>query len=71
MANMIFQSEERARSKAEGLSNTVAVGRLAASRSVGLSHPENHATLRVAEKCGYRELRRTTYRGQPAIICAR
>ena len=33
--------------------------------------PENRASIRVAENCGYRELRRTTYRQQPALVFAR
>jgi RimJ/RimL family protein N-acetyltransferase len=32
---------------------------------------ENRASMRVAEKCGYRELRRTTYKYQPIIVFAR
>src|SRR5947209_1697397 len=34
-------------------------------------HPDNVASLRVAAKCGYREQRRTTYKGQPAILFSR
>jgi RimJ/RimL family protein N-acetyltransferase len=30
--------------------------------------PGNTASLRVAEKCGYREVTRTTYKGQPTIL---
>ena len=41
------------------------------SRSLCLIHPENRASLRVAEKCGYRELRRVTYKNDPAIILGR
>ncbi len=33
--------------------------------------PENRASMRVAEKCGYRELRRTTYKNQPIVVFAR
>jgi len=36
-----------------------------------LIHPENRASLRVAEKCAYRELWRTTYKNDPAIILGR
>lgn len=39
--------------------------------TVCLIHPENLPSLRIAAKCGYRELRRTTYSGQPAIAFAR
>ncbi len=40
-------------------------------RTVCLIHPENLSSIRVAEKCGYRESQRTTYKGQPAILFAR
>ena len=33
--------------------------------------PENIASIRVASKCGYREIRRTTYHGQPTLMFAR
>jgi RimJ/RimL family protein N-acetyltransferase len=36
-----------------------------------LIHPENLASIRVAEKCGYRKLQDTTYKGQPTIIFVR
>jgi RimJ/RimL family protein N-acetyltransferase len=31
-------------------------------------HPENIPSIRVAEKCGYREFQLTTYKGQPAML---
>jgi RimJ/RimL family protein N-acetyltransferase len=34
-------------------------------------NPENLPSIRVAQKCGYRELLRTTYKGQPAIVFVR
>jgi RimJ/RimL family protein N-acetyltransferase len=34
-------------------------------------HPENLASIRVAEKCGYRESQRATYKGQPAMLFVR
>lgn len=40
-------------------------------QTVCLIHPENLASLRVAEKCGFQESLRTTYKGQPAILFAR
>jgi len=46
-------------------------GRFGETRTGCLIHPENLASIRVAGKCGYRELRRTTYKGQPAIILVR
>jgi RimJ/RimL family protein N-acetyltransferase len=41
------------------------------ARTVCLIHPANIASIRVAEKCGYQELQRTTYKRQPAIIFSR
>ena len=40
-------------------------------RTTCIIHPENLASIRVAEKCGYTEFERTTYKGEPAIILAR
>ncbi|MGH9713511.1 MAG: GNAT family N-acetyltransferase [Candidatus Acidiferrales bacterium] len=45
--------------------------RFGATRTVCLIHPENLASIHVAEKSGYQEFHRTTYKGQPAIIFAR
>ncbi|MGZ3424129.1 MAG: GNAT family N-acetyltransferase [Polyangiales bacterium] len=33
--------------------------------------PENRASLRVAEKCGFVEWTRTTYKGDPAVVLRR
>jgi RimJ/RimL family protein N-acetyltransferase len=44
---------------------------LAAPRTVCLIAPENAASLHVAEKCGYRELARGTYKGEETLICER
>jgi RimJ/RimL family protein N-acetyltransferase len=41
------------------------------SRTTCIIHPENLASIRVAEKCGYRELERTAYKGHPAILFVR
>lgn len=41
------------------------------SQTTCLIHPANLPSIRVAEKCGYRELQRTTYHGQPTIVLAR
>ncbi|GAA3950457.1 GNAT family N-acetyltransferase [Hymenobacter algoricola] len=43
----------------------------APARTVCLIDPENRASLRVAEKCGYRLLARTTYKEQPILVLAR
>ena len=37
-------------------------------RIVCMINPANQASIRVAEKCGYKELARTTYKGDPTII---
>ncbi len=44
---------------------------LGTPRTVCLIHPENLASLRVAEKCGYREFQRTTFKGQPTLLFQR
>jgi RimJ/RimL family protein N-acetyltransferase len=38
------------------------------ARTVCIIHPENLASIRVAQKCGYKEFQRTTYKGHAAII---
>ena len=37
-------------------------------RTACIISPENKASIRVAEKLGYREFRKTTYHGQPATV---
>jgi len=44
---------------------------LAGQRTWCVIDPANAASLRVAAKCGYREVERTTYMGGPAVIYAR
>jgi len=41
------------------------------ARTVCLIHPENLPSVRVAEKCGYKEFQRTAYKGEPTIIFER
>jgi RimJ/RimL family protein N-acetyltransferase len=41
------------------------------TRTVCIIRPENLKSIRVAEKCGYREFRRTTYKEHPTIMFAR
>jgi RimJ/RimL family protein N-acetyltransferase len=36
--------------------------------TVCIIHPENLPSIRVAEKCGYKEFQRTTYKGHPTVI---
>jgi len=43
----------------------------ASGRTVCIIHPENLASIRVAEKCGYKEFQRSTYKGHPTIMFAR
>jgi len=40
-------------------------------RTACIIAPENEPSIRVAEKCGYREFRRTTYKDQPTIMFIR
>ena len=40
-------------------------------RTVCLIHPENLASIRVAEKGGFQEYQRTAYKGLPTILMAR
>ncbi|HVK73496.1 MAG TPA: GNAT family N-acetyltransferase [Kofleriaceae bacterium] len=44
---------------------------LKSDRTVCLIDPDNLASIRVAEKVGYRELARTTYKGDPSIVFER
>ena len=45
--------------------------RFGASNTVCIIHPGNLASIRVAEKCGYREASRATYHGRPALVFER
>jgi RimJ/RimL family protein N-acetyltransferase len=45
--------------------------RFGATRTVCLIRPDNQRSIRVAEKCGYREAARATYKGHPTIVFAR
>ncbi len=45
--------------------------RFGQARTVCLIHPDNGASLRVAEKAGYRERVRTTYKDAPTILLER
>ncbi len=42
-----------------------------ASQTTCIIHPENLPSIRVAEKCGYREFERTAYKGQPSVVFVR
>jgi RimJ/RimL family protein N-acetyltransferase len=41
------------------------------ARTFCLIRPENLPSIRVAQKCGYREFQRTAYKGQPTIVLVR
>jgi RimJ/RimL family protein N-acetyltransferase len=41
------------------------------ARTACIIAPENAASMRVAEKCGYRELACTTYKGKPTVMFTR
>ncbi|MXQ11956.1 GNAT family N-acetyltransferase [Microvirga makkahensis] len=41
------------------------------ARTVCIISPENRPSIRVAEKCGYREFLRTTYKDSPTIVFVR
>ena len=45
--------------------------RTEATRTACIIHPDNAASIRIAEKCGYRETARTTYKDQPTIVFVR
>jgi RimJ/RimL family protein N-acetyltransferase len=41
------------------------------SRTTCIISPDNLASIRVAEKCGYRDLQLTIYKGKPTIVFVR
>jgi RimJ/RimL family protein N-acetyltransferase len=41
------------------------------SRTACIIHPENQPSIRVAEKCGYREFQLATYKGHPTKVFIR
>jgi RimJ/RimL family protein N-acetyltransferase len=43
----------------------------AGSRTVCMISPENTPSIRVAERCGYRQYVRTTYKGSPTLLFER
>lgn len=45
--------------------------RFGGGRTVCIIDPKNGGSLRVAEKCGYREIGRTTYHDEPTILLER
>jgi RimJ/RimL family protein N-acetyltransferase len=57
----------------EGVRAAIAWGdsHLGAMRTACIIHPENVASIRVAEKCGYHELSRAIYKGHETILFER
>ena len=45
--------------------------RFGSKHPVCIISPENAASIRVAEKCGFREFQRSTYKGEPALLLER
>ena len=45
--------------------------RVGTTRTSALIDPGHTASMRVVEKCGYRELSRTKYKGSPTIVFER
>jgi RimJ/RimL family protein N-acetyltransferase len=41
------------------------------SQTICFIHPDNLSSIRVAEKCGYREFQLTAYKGQPTVVFVR
>ena len=46
-------------------------GHFPTTRTVCLIHPENAASFRVAQKCGFWEYQRATYKDHPTVLLAR
>jgi len=42
--------------------------KLSSARMVCIIDPENARSIRVAEKCGFQEVLRTSYKGEPTIL---
>lgn len=63
-----FHLQERTLSSGDrGLAVSIAP-ELHSARMTCIIHPENVRSIRVAEKCGFKELLRTTYLGEPTIV---
>lgn len=48
-----------------------AEGRFGHARACCIIAPENRPSIRVAERCGFREVRRTEYHGSPTVVFER
>ncbi len=45
--------------------------RFGKTRTACIIHPEHAASIRVAEKCGYREPKVASYKGEPVLLFVR
>jgi RimJ/RimL family protein N-acetyltransferase len=69
-SSMTSSSSSLSSSLPFSLSSSLSSGRTGA-RTACIIVPENIASIRVAVKCGYREVARTTYKGHPTIVFVR
>jgi RimJ/RimL family protein N-acetyltransferase len=46
-------------------------GHFSPARTTCIISPDNLSSIRVAEKCGFRDLELTTYKGQPIVVFVR
>jgi RimJ/RimL family protein N-acetyltransferase len=70
----VFASQAHGKGYAtEAVRAVVAWGdaRFGSARTACIIAPENLASIRVAEKCGYHEFQRTTYKGNPTLMFVR
>jgi RimJ/RimL family protein N-acetyltransferase len=44
---------------------------LGGQRTVCMIDPDNHGSIKVADKCGYRRFARTSYKGSPSLLFER
>jgi RimJ/RimL family protein N-acetyltransferase len=63
-AALAWADSRLADSSAESVSTSL-------GRTVCIIHPEHVRSIRVAQKCGFHEVLRTTYHGEPTILFAR
>lgn len=59
---------ERTSSSGDGSLEHPIAPELRSARMTSIIHPDNVRSIRVAEKCGFKELLRTTYLNEPTIV---
>ena len=59
---------KRTSSSGDGSFEPLIAPELRSASMTSIIHPENVRSIRVAEKCGFKELLRTTYLGEPTIV---